>query len=419
MAIEHVIVYVQGTHRFQGGLSIDRFATGLSQALGPEYRPNAAVERFNFQGKGIGGRLIECRDQNGAFQPSLQLIECDYYDIFEEIEEMTLIGRAIRTVKTVLPKLPLAGNIVGFSSESRLQWLYLVTLLITTILAPIALIGAVGFLVHDLVAAVAKPLADVQPALPAAAGAPSQTSAPSWASIAGYYIAGVISLLAVFKILWGGIVPKTWRAFIAMFARDPLCMLEYLTREGRSGGIADRVIARVDKAIAFAQQHHPTAKIHVVAYSFGTIVTYDWLFPRNGDTAGTAQRAVNSFIALGFPFRMIMTFWRRYFEDERSFTSLPLKRVINCSLQQDLVGTKVPDGNGMKSALASVPNGLTEFEDTLPANYQSTHWIAVSLRRMGLVVLDGVHAHASYFGFREDFSSPAFARCAEAIRNAA
>lgn len=419
MAIEHVIVYVQGTHRFQGGLSIDRFATGLSQALGAGYRPGANVERFTFQGREIVGRVIEKDAGGGAFEPSLRLVECDYYDIFEEIEEMTLIGRATRTIKTVLPKLPLAINIFRFSgkSEGRLQGLYLFMLLFTTVLAPIVLIGAILFLVHDLADAIAKLAAAPPP--PSAAGAPPPAPAPAASHVGiAAYIAGIISLLAVMKILWGAFVGKSWRAFFGMFARDPLCMLEFLTREGGRGGIASRVVSRVDKAIGFAQQHHPSAKIHVVAYSFGTIVTYDWLFPRTDDAPLAAQRNINTFVALGFPVRMVTTFWRRYYEDARDFTSMPLQRFINCFVGQDLVGTKVPDDSSMKTELVKTSGRFAEFADTLPASYQRIDQFSQGLRNMGLKVWDGIRAHSSYFGFREDFSSPAFGRVAEAIRTA-
>jgi hypothetical protein len=423
MAIAHVIVYVQGTHRFLGGLSIDRFATGLSQALGSDYRPSAIVDRFNFLGRDISGRVIEKKDDTGAFQPSLRLVECDYYDIFEEIEEMTVIGRAIRTVRTVLPKLPLAANIFTFSesSEGRLQFAYLFLLLLATIIVPVILLGVVGFLVYDLADALAKLIAALQGGVPAPAGAVPPPPAPSpvgaVAQVAGY-VAAFVSLLAVLKILWSSLVWKSARAFVAMFARDPLCMLEYLTRERGGHGITNRVVARVDKAIAFAHHHYPDAKIHVVAYSFGTIVTYDWLFPRSGDSGVSSPRQIHSFMALGFPFRMVMTFWRHYFEEQRDLSVPRLKRFINCTLKEDLVGAKVPDGNGLKRVLAATPGALEDHEDTLPPSLVSSHPFAQMLRRNNLVVWDGVTAHGQYFGFREDFSSPAFARCAEAIRTA-
>lgn len=59
------------------------------------------------------------------------------------------------------------------------------------------------------------------------------------------------------------------------------------------------------------------ARIHVVGYSFGSIVALDTLFPDRESVDSPAER-IDSLVTIGSPFNFVQLFWPRYFRDRRA-----------------------------------------------------------------------------------------------------
>jgi len=401
MAVTDVVIYVQGIHRFVEGLTIDRLADGLSAALGPDHRPTGTVEEARFEGSAIAIRTIE-RDAGGAFAPAVAIVEADYYDVFLALESAWLPQRALETVTTVLANLPLAARPFAGAAgakASRLQRLYILILVATTLLTPLLLVLLVGYAtwqVGGAVADAAKPYLDAAPAT-AAAAAPT-----ALVGLAGM-AAALASAIVLIKALWEHLLPGLPKAFLRMFARDPVRMLQYFTGTPARRPVRGRILARLDRAYRFARRRHPDARIHLVAYSFGAVMAYDWLFPLPGERpAGEAPR-LGAFVTLGLPHDMVATFWPGYFGRGRDFAAATVGALHTLNLHDDVVGSALPADAAVRRA---VPAIAEHNDETIPPA-----WLA----ELHVPQLGGLQAHSLYFGFADRLDSPAFGRIAAAL----
>ncbi|MGE3175791.1 MAG: hypothetical protein AB7O97_24420 [Planctomycetota bacterium] len=404
MAVTDVVIYVQGIHRFVEGLTIDRLADGLAAALGPAHRPTGTVEEARFEGSAIAIRTIEC-GADGAFAPAVALVEADYYDVFMALEEAWLPQRARETAAAVFANLPLAARPFAGAAgakASRLQRLYVLILVATTLLTPLLLVLLVGYASWQIGGAVADAARPYMDAAPAGPGAPAAAAPAALAGLAGM-AAALASAIVLIKALWEHLLPKVPKAFLRMFARDPVRMLQYFTGTPARRPVRGRILARLDRAWRFARRRHPDARIHLVAYSFGAVMAYDWLFPLAGARPAAAAPRIASFVTLGLPHDMVATFWPDYFGRGRDFAAASVGALHTLNLHDDVVGSALPADAAVRSEIAAVAE---HNDETIPPA-----WLA----ELRVPQLGGIQAHGLYFGFADRLDSPAFRRIAAAL----
>jgi hypothetical protein len=99
-------------------------------------------------------------------------------------------------------------------------------------------------------------------------------------------------------------------------------MLEYLEEEGASG---------VDYG-----------KVHVVAYSFGSLVAIDALFQRETEVSRRFRR-IGTLITIGCPYDFVRTYWPRYFQDRYAAGAGERPRWLNVYSPLDVMGSNFID----------------------------------------------------------------------------
>lgn len=389
--MNHVILYVNGTHRLGRLMDIDRFVAGIATALGPAFRPSGLVETVEHRDTAIAQRTIERRGSGCAWRPYAVVVEADYYDLFLAQSEGWLPGRAVRGTALVLGNLGLAPRILRYRTPGRfmLQFLYLLAMVVVLLLRPLAaLVGAwliAAALLNQLDDLGFDQLGDIR------------------------MVAVTLTLLAVFKVLSDTFVPASWRELVAMMARDPLCMLAYFARRKKAKGLNERIMSRLDVASDYAATRFPGVAMTVMSYSFGAIVAYDWLLgrrPAAGVETVLERPQVDALVALGFPFAMVSTFWPDYYAPPDG--TVPFAAFHSFTLESDLVGGPVPEP--LRTALEARlgADNVRDHVDPLPAEL-AAHQSRFRFRA-------AIQAHAAYFGFGDIDKAPALHHCAAVLQ---
>ncbi|HWA72484.1 MAG TPA: hypothetical protein VG937_09125 [Polyangiaceae bacterium] len=84
-------------------------------------------------------------------------------------------------------------------------------------------------------------------------------------------------------------------------------------------------------------------KIHLLAYSFGSIVALDTLFPQESSPSRKMQR-IDTLVTIGCPADFVRTYWPEYFERRTGFIDAP-KRWLNVYAELDVLGSNFLDEN--------------------------------------------------------------------------
>ncbi len=93
-------------------------------------------------------------------------------------------------------------------------------------------------------------------------------------------------------------------------------------------------------------------RYHIIAYSFGTIVAIDTVFPFNGRPS-QAMRRVHTLVTIGSPFDFIRTYWPNYFRGRVYIQGLPA-RWLNIYSPADIMGSNFRDDDNDAAAEVSV-----------------------------------------------------------------
>ncbi len=80
----------------------------------------------------------------------------------------------------------------------------------------------------------------------------------------------------------------------------------------------------------------PYTSVHIVAFSFGSVVSLDLLFPhsRPGARIGT----IKNLVSIGCPFDIIRTYWPAYFKDRQKKSNVP-EKWVNIYASLDVFGS--------------------------------------------------------------------------------
>lgn len=213
----------------------------------------------------------------------------------------------------------------------------------------------------------APPAATQRTVGPLAASAPplprGPAAKPGTLAVAGAWIAGAAEdvwgfLKAVGRTLEGGIL---WLAglviviplagsFVRFNIREALSRAApllttataYLSSGKRRtdliGGLGD-VLNFIDEQAVDGPEYE---QVHVVAYSFGSVVAIDSLFPHEGAVSRQFER-VQTLVTIGCPYDFVRTYWPKYFQNRYAVAAAARPRWINIFSPIDVLGSNFID----------------------------------------------------------------------------
>jgi hypothetical protein len=198
---------------------------------------------------------------------------------------------------------------------------------------------------------------------------------------------GWLSGVAILATVLTSFVPERWKNELVGMGASYVRMSTYLSINQQRSAILGRFHALLEH---IAEKEVPYRRVHVVAYSFGSVVALDALFPPNNfsNRPPHAPRleAIDKLVTIGCPFDFIRALWPRYFEGRVALSDAP-RTWFNVYTPADAFGSNFRDDDALGEATVSLagksPNNLV-YE-------QSNYGILDALTFVAL------RAHGMYF----------------------
>jgi len=158
---------------------------------------------------------------------------------------------------------------------------------------------------------------------------------PSWFHLPGGDWSYVSSIIAVLALLGLGLLSPQRISALFATGNEYYGVVGYLLfGDGRT-----EIREFFDDALQEITRRFPGSPIHLLCFSFGTVVAFDLLFPRNESKADLAQR-ISSLSFIGFPYALIEAGRPGYFHGRKlgAGADLPWQ---NICLEDDVLGSRI------------------------------------------------------------------------------
>jgi hypothetical protein len=191
-----------------------------------------------------------------------------------------------------------------------------------------------------------------------------------------------------------GVIYPNWQESITNAAVLYMSVIDYLGMGSRHKALGGQLLTLLDHIATKKYEH-----IHIVAYSFGSIIVLDNLFPLR-QTPVERVHSIHTLATIGCPFDMIQVFWPDYFSQRNVISKVP-KSWINLYSPIDVLSSNFrkdqkQDEPDVEYALQSVidteikliPQKNVVFAMGRPKD---------KLSFFEILVLVGLEAHTSYW----------------------
>jgi pimeloyl-ACP methyl ester carboxylesterase len=175
----------------------------------------------------------------------------------------------------------------------------------------------------------------------ASAGATEAKSSLSAFFVPSWLKTSIVAL--TFTSLWSRMNLK---ATLATVAPALSCTANYLSAGRRRSeilGELTRLIDHLDEQTDTRYRH-----VHLLGYSFGSIVAIDALFPREL-AVGRKMKRVDTLVTIGCPFDFVRTYWPKYFQARQAAADVP-RRWLNVYCELDVLGSNFLDEDATTQA---------------------------------------------------------------------
>ncbi len=382
------------------GVSLEDVARRMALAMDNEADAGATFEVTKGQEEAYGkrsSRTVTITRKDGAVEtPVVDLYEFDYRDTLissmtdkKPIQQLAYMARTsfISSWRLVKPLFRAFGKKDRKSKPlaHQVQVLYGLGMFLTMFAYIVLLALVVGGSVVEL--ATKRPNAQNAPtpevpktaATTAPAPAPNQTQATNGQTgTAGQTVADPgqqkgANAEAVWKnwLDWArtGIVGFTLFGFFVRFnlkaaleksAPTLACTTDYLGMGARRKAMVGELSRLINYLDEKKKDGFTYRNVHVMGYSFGSIVAIDALFPQEA-APNRRQQRIHTLITIGCPFDFVRTYWSEYFNGRYGSEKPP--RWINVYTEADVLGSNFMDEDGEKG---STPAGVMVDGSTEP-----------------------------------------------------
>jgi hypothetical protein len=420
------IVFIPG---IAGGAWIDQSVEGLSRRLASALDLNAQDPTAAFYSK---VRAVEdldaCKGDVGTIYRKddqgenavIDIYKLDYRDtLLERYEHRNLL------MKTLLLILALPGSawrvlramVTGRSSKTRtekIQLLYALGILFTLVIYVAILFSALWATISDT-GRVSRDLTKVTQdirgwvgwgdATPntSAASAPVQSQTPSRSSVWLTLSQMVVVFGAVLSLF---LPPKfNLKDRFSKAAVDYLCLIYYLKLGEQRNSIVGKLEVLIDELSRKSEIERKKSSgnhyrsIQLLAYSFGSIVALDALFPA-GRKPGRPLQAVQTLVTIGCPFDFVRTLWTNYFDERREYEAKQPASWINVYSPLDVLGSNFRNDPNVAEASINIRSEQTSANLEVPAPVNVPFKEGLDLAQLSWassLTLIGLRAHSIYW----------------------
>lgn len=323
-----------------GGELIDQSGAGITKRLAREFDRSARSDTAKFfvdpknREETFGGdqekplKIKACsinrKDSDGE-RKVVDLYELDYRAILtKKYQDDNIPKKTIRLLWVLLPNILRFLKALSFSRKEKktaekLQFIFAAGILALSLVYFISL-GLAAYQILPPYLKSADPLV--------AHAAPKDAPPPAPASAGPTLPVAIVILFAIIELFYPGF-KQGWN----IIAVDYLAAMEYLdpgTRKAVIGG-------QLTDLLAYLAEKQEYRQIHLLSYSFGTLVALDTLFPSGGQP-GARFPKLHTFITIGCPFDIIRLFWPYYYNNRYALPETP-QQWLNIYSRRDILAS--------------------------------------------------------------------------------
>lgn len=439
------IVFLPG---IGGGALVDQTVEGLAYRLASALDLNAADKTAVFYSKirtvedlpackGDMGTVYR-KDERGD-SPIMDIYKLDYRDtLIERYENRNLLVKALLLLLALPGSLLRIGRAMlgGRSSKTRaekLQLLFALGILCMLVVYVFILFGALWATVKpNKVSNELKTVSqDVksfarsawqtvsrqkpEEAAPKPAATPAAQNSNAAPASPANEQSSWLRLAQAVVVLWAAIAlflpPKfSLKNEISKASVDYLCLIYYLNLGEQRRTIIGRVEALIDEISRKSETERKKGtgnhyrQIHLFAYSFGSIVALDTLFPA-GKEPGRPLHAISTLVTIGCPFDFVRTLWPSYFDTRRQYAKDHELLWLNVYSPIDVLGSNFRNDPLTLPATTNIrsENIASASDVPSPTNIPFKEGLDFSdLSWSSSFTLIGLRAHAIYWGVKRE-----------------
>lgn len=174
------------------------------------------------------------------------------------------------------------------------------------------------------------------------------------------------NLEAIILILTAlGLVTRaSLKELISRIGMEASGALGYIAYNMKSGAMLGAVDHLVNDAHEQARAHGIRyGRVHIIGYSFGSVISLDSLFPRGGQTPPPSASAIDGLVTIACPFDFIRSYWPDYFMNRGQIDGAP-KRWLNIYRRDDILASNFNDGAGKPRGV-----GIKGANERMPENF--------------------------------------------------
>ncbi len=210
-------------------------------------------------------------------------------------------------------------------------------------------------------------------------------------------VKGILASFSAFMLFSPGS-----QALLSTMASEYLAANQYLSF-GEQRLLIMGKLSRLIEVVA-EEEGEAELDIEIHAYSFGTVLAVDAVFPYESEASRRIQTKLTRLLTIGFPFDFIEIYWRNYFS-ERNVSGLSLKAWDNVNCDMDVLSSKFSNRPVKQKKFIDSDAFWKRFDD-IDVLYNIVNPKQVSF--MQYILLYGLRAHQMYWDKHVDAKSCLF-----------
>jgi hypothetical protein len=176
-------------------------------------------------------------------------------------------------------------------------------------------------------------------------------------------------------------------------AVDYICLIEYFSMGSRHQTLGGQLTALIDHVASGEYRH-----LHLVGFSFGTIIAIDNLYPSLRVPVERYKR-IHTLVTIGCPYDLIRVFWPKYFDGREAIENVP-KAWINIYSPIDVMGSNFSNRPGVQEPNFEKAVDLRKGGEKIQPSHSFPYVKGRPKEKLSffnLITLVGLQAHTTYW----------------------
>jgi len=386
------IVYIPGLgYNFNTDLSMEAYAHRMRLALennnDPKLKYEIKVTKSKYGGNGMYSSDIAVITENDgkASKNLYKIYEFKYGDeLIAKYKKNNKFSQLIMIAFVVIGRIfnIVTGKkrVIAMGNKQRAQTIWMVILILSAMLFGVLVLAS-------LLTSLSTALAQVKTGF--------LKDIDDWMHLHKRLNAIALGITSVTSAMF--IFNKSYKDKFYESTTEFLCANNYL----KFNECSDVILGKLDELLQLiAENENDTDEIGIHAYSFGSVIALDFLYPYGNAPSNLVRSRIDTLVTIGCPFDFIRTYYP-FFYQGRQNNNLHLNKWINVHSSTDILSSNFRNDDRITEPATTpvVKDGL------LPENVLYDRINPASLSFPDYVFMIGLKAHTMYWGTTVDAQS--------------